>query len=120
MMCKYESQGQKQNRAKQQQPYINSHWITPSFTDEVVHVLIILVADEFRDFLIRRSQAGGPLDRPRLLERTGIIERGFKLKMSEVRTTDPGRHAQLFRMGIRFSEPCLIVETNRIDDQCVP
>src|SRR3989442_14224712 len=107
MMCKYESQGQKQNRAKQQQPYISSHWITPSFTHEVAHILIILVANEFRDFLIRRSQAGGPLDRPRLLERTGIIERGFKVKMSEVGMTDPGLHAQLFGMGMPFSYRCL-------------
>src|SRR5437016_3928762 len=95
-------------------------FILPSFTDQVVHVLIILIADEFRDFFIRRSQTGRSFHRPRLLERTGIIERGFNVKMSEVRTAEPGRHAQLLRMRTRFSEPCLVVEADGIDDQRVP
>src|SRR5262245_23367624 len=91
----------------------------PSFTSQMLHVLIVLVTDELRNFLGAWSESGKPFDLPGILEGAGIVKRGFNFEMPQIRPPQPCSDPELVGVRHRFSQPCLVIKANRVDHQRV-
>src|SRR6266850_68232 len=89
------------------------------FTDQVFHVLVILVTGKFQNFLGCWSERGNPSRLPGHLESAGVVKRGFNFEMPQIGPPKACCHTELVRVRYGFSQPCLVVEADRVDHQSV-
>src|SRR5207247_7316640 len=107
--CEKEWDGR--SRVKQAKSSAKSILIGASlFTDQMLDVLVILVTDEFRNFLSCRSQRRDAFCRlPRFLEGARVVECGFNFEVTQIRPPQARGHMELFGVRYGFSQPCLVV-----------
>src|SRR4051794_19707108 len=82
-----------------------------SFSDHVPHVLVVLGADIFSDF-IAGQQLRSSLEGPRLGIGSRIFDGGFNFKMTEVGTPDALDDVKFFCMGVGHRGPALVIESD--------
>src|SRR5215510_11965000 len=82
-------------------------------------VLIVLGGSGIENLFSRGSKSRDAFCDPRLLERAGIVECCFDLEVAEIGTGKACCYFQFVGVRRGFSDPSLIIEANRLDDECV-
>src|SRR5438093_7162922 len=84
----------------------------------MVDVLVVLVTDEFRNFLSCWSERRDACRRPpRFLEGARVVKCGFNFEVTQIGPPYARCHMEFFGVRYGFSKPCLVLETDRVDHQ---